>query len=343
MNQTVTRTRTNAPMLEQLQRRFPLPPGWVPELWGDVVKIGGLALHAVGIAAQNSRGQTMTGSAVALRRSPVERAYFELLERLSALEASNNRSGELLMFDGRRRAIGNTTGDQVFPQSPRSEWRYSVSNGIALHRTWSQATAHAYFELIERDRVLRSWYGQMTPKRIAVGLERLSEQLRGLYELEAYEFDASPRAAVVGVFAFPQLETAPLAYGFAARTSTGNALERAVGECLQALAFLWEERLPAEPPRPTPTPDFHQEHYLCRRSHARLRAWLGGEHQRFRVSLRPRRARRRARFVDLTPPWLKGARVAKALPDGELPLVFGRGSPVVAAELPEAMAVHPIK
>jgi hypothetical protein len=45
----------------------------------------------------------------------------------------------------------------------------------------------------------------------------------------------------------------------------------------------------------------------------------------------------------LTPPWLKGARVAKALPDGELPLVFGRGSPIVAAELPEAMAIHPIK
>jgi hypothetical protein len=57
-------------------------------------------------------------------------------------------------------------------------------------------------------------------------------------------------------------------------------------------------------------------------------------------------ARRRGEsrlFVDITPPELRTRIfVAKAVPRGELPLVFGRGHPNIASRLPETLAVHPI-
>jgi hypothetical protein len=47
--------------------------------------------------------------------------------------------------------------------------------------------------------------------------------------------------------------------------------------------------------------------------------------------------------VDLTPPELASALfVAKALPEKEVPLVFGEGGPGVLQAIPRSLRVHPL-
>jgi hypothetical protein len=51
----------------------------------------------------------------------------------------------------------------------------------------------------------------------------------------------------------------------------------------------------------------------------------------------------RRRFVDMTPRELSGRlAIAKALPEGELQLVFGEGHPDIEGRMPEELRIHPI-
>jgi hypothetical protein len=346
-----------------------LPEGWsIPENVEDVVVVEGLSIRRAGVASVAPDGEEVTGSAAALERaaskrvrpapdtpsptSPASRAWFELLERVSIVEAMRSGrdryelrtdDGELVRIEGRL---------AVFPESDEpSRWRHARSNGVAVHVDWQSACQRALWELAERDRVLASWYGHVRPERIdgaPVGLGRVTSS----YDWSAWAFPQEDDGSfsrgieVVGVFGFPTKADLPLALGFAARPRRQAALEDATREAIQLLGFLWGEPSPVASAETAPTAMGHLDFYQVRENHGLLRSWLAGEHLSYaavdrRGQTPTERLGHDVLYVELTPAWLGGSlRVAKAVCPATRPLVFGE-SPF-GEHLPKQRRIHPV-
>jgi hypothetical protein len=337
--------------LDQLRREFPLSREWAPvSIIQHVTQLGAIAIRLVGLSTVHASGPCVTGSAGDLQHSPLRRAYFELIERTSVVEAMTRTDSSFQVKTSLGEPSAITDRDLVFPaHDSQQRWRFSRSNGVAVASRWADACFRARLELIERDRVLHAWYGTTRPERIAMPIGLLPDLGTQGYEVQTYLFHSvrpSPHdVTVVGVFAFPERPATPLAFGFGARPSLPEAAAAAAIECLQRLGFLWDEALPETEPSFSPTPDYHQDYFLYPPHHARLRAWLAGAHCG-RVCIPPPDATVQCAppgFIDLTPHALQSKlAVAKTMPTGELALTFGRGHPQVGAELPEPLVVHPI-
>jgi hypothetical protein len=296
---------------------FRLPEGWgAPEACGDVIEALGLTLHRAGVSAISPSGEEICGSAASLHPGVEKRAWYELAERVATLDA-----------------IARGIGD--FPISPEPErWVYGRSNGVALHADWSRACTAAAAELIERDRVLRSWVGEVVPELVSADLPRAEG-----YEWVAARFPGDG-LEVAGVVGFPCRSDLPLVLGFGARPNMADAIEAASGEAIQQLAFLFGEPLPTKAEGP-PGGMLHLDTYQIQAHHPRLRGWLAGAHRAFwGGSSKPHP--QPIRFLDLTPSWLPtdAFRVAKAVSEGTVPLVFG-DAPIVR-NLPPDLRLHPI-
>jgi hypothetical protein len=307
------------------------------------VTVGQLELFMVGLVAVTADNTTVTGAAADEYGFPVDRAFFELLERLSIFSARTGGK-PLALRDREGRERGTRLPRQVFPSDRKSDvLRTSLSNGVALHASWPLACEAALRELIERDRVLRSFAGEFAPIELAAPDENLARALRSHYEIAAYSFGPKrTRLAHVatGMFLFPRDAAAPLAYGFGAAADVTSALAGAKREALQRLAFLSGEELPVKPPEPAPTPDYHQEYYLYSGHHAILREWLAGGRKRRRVGPQHDLLDGGAlRYVDLTVEGIKGGLfVAKAASRKATVLQFG-----IEPARPRGSAVpHPI-
>lgn len=314
--------------LNELQQRFPLPPGWTfQESFMQEASVESLTLYMVGLVAANGERNAL-GSAAELDGYPVNRAYFELLERISIYEA-NQPERTLDVRDRNGEIVEQRSAARVFPRDVSPHLRLSLSNGVALHASWQAACASALDELIERDRILRSFAGELEPVRVQTPDSELARATAGLFETAAYELGQrtpAPQHRTALWFMMPQKIDLPLTYGFGTAETLGAALARAEREAMQRLAFLWGEELPSEQVQATPSPDFHQEYYLYPKNHPRLTEWLAGQ-------LRPRHACQRGLplfdgspvvFVDLTPAALRGRlAVAKAVSPDARPLRFG--------------------
>jgi hypothetical protein len=317
------------PAMRDVIQRCP-PPSTVRgvEVVSDIVEISELRVRAVGISAATETLGEVTGASADLERAPFDRAYFELLERLAVKEIA-------------ARSVSGSGGEQVLS----SERRLSLSNGVALQVSSERAAISAALELVERDRVLRSWYGGARPERISPSLGEWSARLSAEYQLSVVRFRegldvADVRATVVGIIAFPRSIHAPLSMGFAARPSLDESLQAASRELLQQIAFGWGEPVPSESPAVAPTPEFHLDFYSYPGHHALLEAWLDGKHEG-RGPVLPDVAGA-FRFTDITPTWMEGGlRVVRAEHPSAVPLVFGLGHPWFP-ELPECMRVQPI-
>lgn len=328
-----------------------LPEGWsVPESCEDVIVADGLSIRRAGIASIAPDGEEITGSAASLdgaragEVSPASRSWFELLERASVVEAMRAPAATYELRTASGAFVRACARRDLFPESDDpSTWRYARSNGVAIHGDWRRACERALWELAERDRVLASWYGEVRPLRIdgaPFGLGATS-----VYDWSAWLFPEegagsfSRGIAVVGVFGFPTRPDAPLAIGFAARPDRRAALDDATREAVQLLGFLWGEPVAEATARTEPTAmghlDFHQAH--AQRS--LLRSWLAGEHV-IRNRTIGRVAAAEVLFADLTPPWLGGMRVAKAICADARPLIFGDAP--LGASLPVERRIHPI-
>jgi hypothetical protein len=315
--------------LKELQQRFPMPPGWsLQERFMQEASVGTLTLFMVGLIATSSDGQNAMGASSQAEGYPVERAYYECLERISIFEArKSERMLELRDADGAR--LGQRPSSRVFPADLSPHVRLALSNGVALHATWGEACASALHELIERDRILRSFAGEMPPLRLHVPDGQLARATAEQYEAAAYEIGQrkpSPRHRTAMWFLMPRQSEFPVTYGFGTDLSLDGALYRAEREAMQRLAFLWGEEIPSAPPAAAATPDYHQEFYLHPANHSHLTEWLAGQYQ-------PRHARQRnlplfdgegVKFVDLTPESLRGKlAVAKAVSPSARKLRFG--------------------
>jgi ribosomal protein S12 methylthiotransferase accessory factor YcaO len=326
----------------------PLPEGWsTPATMADSIVAEGLCLHRAGVSAIAPTGEEITGSAAGVSPGVLDRGWFELLERASTLDALRDPRRRLpsRALDGA--PTGDVVASKVFPESDEpARWRFGRSNGVALHRTWKEACERAWWELTERDRVLRSWYGEGAPRRVAFDPGPLAD-LGPLYEWRAYTFEDEVSRAwsagieVAGVVGLPRSGGLPLVTGWSARPLLDDAIASAAAEATQQLAFLWGEPLPADEPAPGPSAMHHLDHLIWPGMAAHLVAWLDGGHRRYAAAPLPAASPGSVSFVDLTPTWLAGHLfVARAVcPDAE-PLTFGdapRGR-----HLPPALRAHPI-
>jgi hypothetical protein len=331
--------------LKRLTLELPLGTTWgEPILFADTAVIAGFSLNMCGLVARDGASNEVSGSAAEHTNVPLSRAYFELIERVSVIEAMSDSNHDFAVLDAEHRPLRSAERSTVFPKSAdESERRYARSNGVAVARTWPAACKAAALELIERDRILRSWYGVSVPRPIAV--ENRGENFGKAYAVETYSFDdpvGVGDAIVCGVFAFPKNRTDPLAFGYGAACESAAAVGKARQECLQRLAFLWGESLPTQPPPFAPTALYHQEYFLQPAMTDTIRDWLRGAHLGSVLTGGSRMEFPNA-FVDLTPSRLAGALfVARALPTSELDLVFGRGHPAIRGTLPTSLEVHPI-
>jgi hypothetical protein len=341
-------------MSSSLKQPYQLPDCWTaPEVIEDLIVADAVAIRRSGLSTIATDGEEVCGSAAQIAGSALPRAWFELLERVSTLEAIRDRrpSYDLLNAGGER--IDTWSDAEVFPESPApTTWRYARSNGVALHRDWKTACQRALWELAERDRVLRAWYGATRPERIdlAVGLTPFARTTS--YEWRAYTFPLvedrarsssfSRKTEVVGVFGFPTVGDCPLVLGFAGRDDRSAAVDAALGEATQQLGFLWGEPIADEAPAPMPTAMHHLDAYQVKGRHAVLQHWLEEGHGRFwSAPSSDGHSDESVGFVDLTPSWLEGdLRVAKAVCRGALPMIFGP-SPF-SAHMPPDLALHPI-
>lgn len=329
----------------ELLDRHPLPGDFtVSECFVGSTELAELAVHVVGMIASSPDGRSVSGSAGERETVPFARAYFELFERAALLDAERAPGARTRLNAAGERLVGREPW--AFPSVPGdASWRYARSNGVAVGRDFASAARAARAELVERDRLLCAWYGQTQPLRRELTADPAWGALSPWYELEAYEFPASDaddsELSAAAVFGFPKVAEAPLIYGAAADWTLERAIRRAGAEALQRWAFLWGETIPDREPEFAPAADFHQELYLWPAMHARLRDWLAGSHRHSAPALAPRGPRREPpEFVEVGSfPELMAVR---AIPDRELPLVFGRGHPNAPHHGREPFLVHPI-
>jgi hypothetical protein len=332
---------------DTVKRRLPLPPSWATaEEYFENVRVPSVILNVAGYSTRSPSGETVVGAAAETTLDPRVRAYLELVERVSTVCAIESPQTRITLgSDGSPAAM--IAHADLFPESDEPAWRHARSNGIAAHWQRRDACRRAMLELIERDRVLRSWFGQIIPLPVAAP-QHLTEAFADSYDLQARLLpqplgDALAKVVVAVVVGFPRASELPLLRGFGAATTANEALEIAGRECLQQLGFLWGESLPGSDPEATPTAEYHQEAYLLPERHPRLRAWLDGAHGMYSETLPATRAEWIVRFVELTPPSLRGrVHVMKAVSPAALPLTFGRGHPWCLDGLPPAVEVHPI-
>jgi YcaO cyclodehydratase, ATP-ad Mg2+-binding len=333
--------------LRALTSAHPLPAGWAPpSLVEDAYVADGLELHRAGLASTGPSGEEMVGSAADVSRSPLDRAYFELLERVTVVEAIERAPSHCETRTVEGPPLGRRPFAEIFPEShDPARWRYARSSGVAIHVDWRSASLRAFWELCERDRVLRSWYGEIAPRRVPGAMDDSPLAVAESYEWLACEFPASDASRfsrgveVSGVFGLPRV-AAPFVFGYGARPSWREALAAATREATQLLAFLWGEELPKAEPALSPTPLYHLETYQRPERLGTVRRWLEGAHARRAWPGRPTPGDAELCFADLTPGWLRGLSVSKAVCASALPLVFGEDP--LGAHLPEEMRVHPI-
>lgn len=314
--------------LEELCTQCPLPGGYsLAETFFERARVAKLELWMTGLVAKGAADDIVTGSAAQAEGFPVDRAYFELIERASLLLARKQQRLNERAYDYER--LGTLDVAQVFPpDADPSVRRRSLSNGVALHRSWQAACDAALNELLERDAVLSSFFGQHAPQRVDAAGGTAATALREQYTEEVFTFGVTTSSVTTGVFLFPrEAHVDPLAFGFAAARDLDESRAAAEREALQRLAFLTGEPLPTADPEPSAVPEYHQDYYLYPQHHARLRRWLTGAFTRDGSSRSPIE-RDRVTFVDLTPPSLQGrVFVAKAQSALATQLEFGPPKP----------------
>jgi hypothetical protein len=169
-----------------------LPESWSDlEVVADSIVADSLTFFRAGVATRAPTGEEATGSAAAFDASPLRRSCFEVLERASIVDAM--RCGEPRVTRSPDGAPGPAVAHRrLFPESDEpSRWRHARSNGVALHDSWTSACDRAAWELIERDRVLRAWRGDLDPRRLPIDPKTTPLSEASSYDLVAYEFGTS--------------------------------------------------------------------------------------------------------------------------------------------------------
>lgn len=331
-----------------LATKYPLHQSWQDvEVFKEKISVGHVNIFLSGFQLLGKENIQVTASAGSLKNDPQRRAYFELLERCSIVESNHaikNLSKIPLSYFNRSHKA-TVLKSQLFPQSSNPNfWRYARSNGVAAHTSWRNACKNALNELYERDTIIRSWYGEIVPKKLSIPKNFVPKEWFKIYDFEAYSFPNSTPSEVSILIGFPKLKSSPTIYGFGSGSSEANALLSSRKECFQRLGFLWGEDIPKKSPNFSPSPDFHQEFFLYPPNVKLLKSWLSGGHTKYMSNIKkPSPAKYKTLFFDLTPPHLRGKLyVVKAFDPDAIPLVFGKKKLMKESNLPKNLIIHPI-
>ena len=330
--------------LARLQTEFPLPTGWsAPELYQEEFRLGDFSLALVGLSSTRNTGEEVTGSTAA-HEEDIDRAYFELLERCELIEAFRRVDTSFpLLGQGGERSERTLPYAEVFPaDAAKGEWKNAKSNGVAIHRDFARASRAALLELVERDRVLRSWFGEIKPAPIPPLTSANAENLRS-FELWSYSFPAPGESIeVAGTFGFPLVPHMPVIFGFGAAENLPDAQNASLREMFQRLGFVYDETFAFAQPSFAPSADFHLEWFLREQSRGELSRWLAGAHA---LAVGGGSVKHPALgepvFVELANAPGKFSLV-KAIQPGRLPLRFGHGYADLFPHFPTRLATHPI-
>ncbi|MEK6704515.1 MAG: YcaO-like family protein [Bdellovibrionota bacterium] len=325
---------------QELYIKFPLGLSWSnPEVHIEKVTVGDIEIHTVGVVSHASDFGEVWGSAAGLKASPVERAYFELLERIAIVEAESGQT-DLGTINASGEAKDTVSYDKIFPESTApSEWIFSRSNGVAIGRTISSAQLRSACELIERHRVLNMWYKKKAPKPYPDSCDINESKFYDTYTFHKYDFGyvkvGDNPVFVVGVLGVPKNPAWPEVMGFGSYSSFEYALKKAFEECIQRIGFLWgEEYSDFDKIIFSPSPLYHQEVYLSGHGRRLLATWLSGN-----ASLNDSGDEFDITWADLTPErWRGKLHVLRAISGEAIPLIFGRWNPSSLDE----MMIHPI-
>jgi hypothetical protein len=319
--------------------------------YSDCVLIDQLKINLAGIAIKSPQGTIITGSAASLDENPYPRANYELCERIAIHEARNS-TNPFDLYNSNFQKIGTQRSPQIIPTSNDPDnWLYADSNGVAIHKTFKKATENATLELIERDRILRSWYGEYTPLNIPVekttrSFLTLQEKLKTKYRLSIQQFsnkkDPLNHISVCGIFAFPKNKTLPFTYGFGSSFNQEKAIEKAKNECIQRIGFLHKSHLSSKTDF-SPTPVYHQQFYTQKLGERAISNWLNYGHTNQQDTLCPEYENETIHFVDITPPSYKPFLfVAKTISNWRLPLIYGRNYTLNNRKITPSLMLHPI-
>ena len=134
----------------------------------DTIDICGRTFYRNGLLATSGDKMAIGSVAGSQRREYL--AYYELLERVYLQE-----------FFLREEVA----------EEEQKYYFYALSNGAAIHSSEHEALLGSRLELVERDRVLRSWYGEYVPKVSPYG-GLTWDFLTSSYDLYTVEF-SNPR------------------------------------------------------------------------------------------------------------------------------------------------------
>lgn len=339
--------------LNQLLKEYPFPQNWgKPEVFTENLPLGNLNLKMVGLSLDSKSEIQATGSAASPHSYPWDQAYFELLERAALLELDANvrikSENYIPIYNHKGTQISYAKINSVFGQNIEHEnWRYSKSNGVAVHLSLNQAIDNAGWELLERDRVLRFWYSKRQPQLILNWQAKIPNEISEQYEINAYSFqepnDTNDSIWVVGIFGFPKfISDAPLVMGFGASKSQDLALDKAIGETYQRLAFLWGEEKLTELPKAKACPGFHLDYYHSPSSWPYLKDWLNGCLDSVKLDFSPATWNdlffAHFTFLDQS----AQVHLIKTISNSNIPLTFGNYNPKILFPLPGQSAIHPI-
>ena len=284
----------------------------------------GNRFEGLGLFSTHVSGMELFGSSEQGVSGETSIAHWELLERILTWEVR-----------------------ELFKRPSRSPYyRHSTSNGVALHTDLEQARRSARLELLERDRILRSWYGYLRPRLLGTPV---SSELGGPEEYAWWEAhlpapvgDRS-RVEVAVSLGIPKDPKRPVTLGFGAAESLARALQKSRREARQRLGFLWGLRLPRCPDlsRSDPSPLLHQDYYSHRRNQDLLLRWL---YEGNAPALRSAPALPgKILFQTLTPSGAKGAiHLIRASASATIPLTFGYWSALKPHLRGKPRALHPL-
>lgn len=334
--------------LSKLQGQWPLSDCWEPaESFTKDLKIGDLKLRLFGLCAYHREGTVVSSLAVDFGEEPWRRAYLDLIRKTAIVEAELSLKNTFPAIDPEGNSQGVVPNINVFPLSPDPvRWQYASSSAAAADESREAACRRAANELIERDRVLRSWFGAIRPVPIALSPDFFPKALTAEYDFQAFQFpeSANETSKVTAVYGFARREEVPSVGGFGAGRFTEEGLAQARSRCYLAMGSLWGETIPQTPPPFSPTAEYHQEVYLREDGLMRIKRWLAGDH----VSLAnyaevPTVKVESPKFVDLTPESLRGQIcVVKAISKSCAPLTFGASPLNAPADFPTELLVHPL-
>lgn len=318
------------PQLKRNIASLPAIKNWqMEEVVQDSVNIAGLELSFCGIQASHPKYGPIVGSATeAGDHDPWDRAWHELLERVSIIEAIHAAPSQFVTRDMCGKPLGMLPFNQVFPSPPQGEetiWQPAKSNGVAIEQSWEKAAARAVWELAERHLLLESWLGIRKPRRLPNAALQHASVLSELYDIQCVTFGvvkaASSEVHSCGVFLFPKNEKNPLIFGFGAALEEGVALIKAETEALQRLSFLWSEEIPTTPPELAPHALFHQDFFLVPNKMLLIKKWLNGDF--LNVNQKKPTNTLAIQLVDLSRYAPDGLQLARAVSPDAIPLMFG--------------------